>query len=57
MFLAMERMSDSDAPREVTGNFEVAPNNGPHGHRPVYIVARQINDAKIWTSAMFIKFK
>jgi hypothetical protein len=49
-------MSDSDAPREVTGNFEVPPKNGPHGHRPVYVVARQIDDAKIWTSALFMKF-
>ena len=57
MFLAMERMSDSDAPREVTGNFEVEPKNGPHGHKPVYIVARQIDDAKIWTSSLFITFK
>ena len=56
MFLAMERMSDSDAPREVTGNFEVSANNGPHGHRPVYVVARQVDDAKIWTSALFITF-
>lgn len=57
MFLAMERMSDSDAPREVTGNFEVEPKNGPHGHRPIYIVARQVDDAKIWTSSLFITFK
>jgi len=57
MFLALDRMSDSDAPREVTGNFEVSPTNGPHGHRPVYMVAHQGDDAKVWTSAMFIKFK
>ena len=57
MFLAMERMSDSPAPREVTGNFEVSAKNGPHGHRPVYVVAHQVDDAKIWTSALFMKFK
>ena len=56
MFLSMERMSDSAAPREVTGNFEVSPDNGPHGHRPVYLVGRQIDDAKVWTSALFITF-
>ena len=57
MFLAMDRISDSPAPREVTGNFEVSPNNGPHGHRPIYMVAHQGDDAKVWTSAVFITFK
>jgi hypothetical protein len=56
MFLALERMSDGVAPREVAGLVEVAPRNGPHGFRPVYFHARQIDDAKIWTSAMFITF-
>ncbi len=57
MFLAMERMSDAAVPREITGVFEVNPKNGPHGHRPVFMIARQIDDAKIWTSALFISFK
>ena len=57
MFLAMDRLSDSVPPREVTGNFEVGPKNGPHGHRPVYMVAHQGDDAKVWTSALFITFK
>ncbi len=56
MFLAFERMSDQPAPREVSGSVTVAPENGPHGFRPVYFLARQIDDAKIWTSAMFIEF-
>lgn len=57
MFLGMDRISDSAAPREVTGSFEISPTNGPHGHRPIYIVAHQGDDAKVWTSAMFINFK
>jgi hypothetical protein len=57
MFLAMDRISDSQAPREVTGNLEVSPKNGPHGHRPVYMIAHQGDDAKVWTSAVFITFK
>jgi len=56
MFLALERMSDSPAPRDVSGQIEVGPHNGPHGFRPVYFLARQVDDAKIWTSALFIKF-
>lgn len=56
MFLAFERMSDAAAPREVSGRIEVEPRNGPHGHRPVYVFARQVDDAKVWTSALFIRF-
>jgi hypothetical protein len=57
MFLALERMSETTPPREVSGRLEVEPENGPHGFRPVYLFARQIDDAKVWTSAMFIEFK
>ena len=57
MFLGLERMSDTDAPREVSGSLDVEPKNGPHGFRPVYLVAHQVDDAKIWTSALFITFK
>lgn len=56
MFLAMDRMSDVAPPRDVSGSFQLDPDNGPHGHRPVYVVAHQGDDAKIWTSAMFIRF-
>ncbi len=57
MFLGFERMSDAAAPREVTGTLNIDPHNGPHGHRPVYFFARQVDDAKVWTSALFITFK
>jgi hypothetical protein len=57
MFLAFERMSESAAPREVTGTLNIDPHNGPHGHRPVYFFGRQVDDAKVWTSALFITFK
>jgi hypothetical protein len=57
MFLAFERMSETPAPRDVSGRLTVDPVNGPHGHRPVYLFARQVDDAKIWTSALFIAFK
>ncbi|MBN8760047.1 MAG: hypothetical protein BGO61_07155 [Thiobacillus sp. 65-69] len=56
MFLAFERMSDQPAPREVCGTLTVDPSNGPHGHRPVYLFGRQVDDAKVWTSALFIAF-
>ncbi|MEK7244816.1 MAG: hypothetical protein AAB223_02215, partial [Pseudomonadota bacterium] len=57
MFLAFERMSEASAPRDVSGRLTIDPSNGPHGHRPVYLFARQVDDAKIWTSALFIAFK
>ncbi|MBI3575133.1 MAG: hypothetical protein HY083_05725 [Gammaproteobacteria bacterium] len=56
MFLGLERMSDMPVPRDVSGKIEIDPKNGPHGHRPVYLLARQVDDAKIWTSALFITF-
>ncbi len=57
MFLAFERMSERTMPREVDGTLDIDPHNGPHGFRPVYFLARQIDDAKVWTSAMFITFQ
>jgi len=57
LFLAIERMSDEVMPREVTGVLDVLPINGPHGFRPVYFMGRQVDDAKVWTSAMFINFQ
>ena len=57
MFLGLERMSEQPAPRDVSGQIELEPQNGPHGFRPVYLFGRQVDDAKVWTSAMFIEFK
>ena len=57
MFLAFERLSDRPMPRDVAGTMLVEPKNGPHGHRPVFFLARQVDDAKVWTSAMFIDFQ
>lgn len=57
MFLAFERMSERPPPRDVSGQLVIQPGNGPHGFRPVYFVGRQIDDAKVWTSAVFITFK
>ena len=57
LFLALERLSDKPMPRDVSGTIDVDPHNGPHGFRPVYLAARQIDDGKVWTSAMFINFK
>jgi hypothetical protein len=57
VFLAVERLADAEMPRDISGTLDIEPKNGPHGFRPVYFFARQIDDAKVWTSAMFITFK
>jgi len=57
LFLAIERMSDQTMPRDVSGKLDIEAENGPHGFRSVYLAGRQIDDAKVWTSAMFINFK
>jgi len=57
LFLAIERIADKPTPREIRGTLEIRPENGPHGFRPVYFYGRQTDDAKVWTSAMFIEFK
>ncbi|HZF18303.1 MAG TPA: hypothetical protein VE008_01210 [Burkholderiales bacterium] len=56
LFLAVERMTEAALPRDVVGAIEIQPVNGPHGFRPVYFYGRQADDAKAWTSAMFIEF-
>jgi len=56
LFLGVERVTDSALPRNVGGSLEIEPRNGPHGFRPVYFYGRQTDDAKAWTSAMFIEF-
>jgi hypothetical protein len=56
LFLALERLTDAALPLEISGEIEVEARNGPHGFRPVYISARQIDDEKVWTSPLFIRF-
>src|SRR6266571_198451 len=56
LFLGVERVTDSALPRDVGGSLQIEPANGPHGFRPVYFYGRQTDDAKAWTSAMFIQF-
>ncbi len=57
LFLAIERLSDKAMPRDVSGTIDIDPKNGPHDFRPVYLLGRQVDDSKAWTSALFIHFK
>jgi hypothetical protein len=54
--LDLELISDARMPRDVSGTIELEPKNGSHGFRPVYFLGRQIDDAKAYTSALFITF-
>ena len=57
LFVSVDRISDADMPRDISGTLGIDPVNGPAGFRPVYLMGRQVDDAKVWTSAMFITFK
>ena len=35
---------------------KVPPVNGPQGGRVVYLFAREHDDAKVWTSPLFVRF-
>jgi hypothetical protein len=56
MFLAFERLADAPLPRDIAGSFALEPRNGPFGFRPIYLFGRQRDDAKVWSSALFITF-
>lgn len=56
LFLAAERLSERPLPTTVRGTLTVPPRNGPHGHRAIYVFARERDDAKTWSSPLFIRF-
>jgi hypothetical protein len=56
VFIAVERISESPMPVDLAGEVKIDPKNSLHGHRPVYFYGRQVDDAKVWSSAMFISF-
>jgi hypothetical protein len=56
LVLDLELISDAAMPRDVSGTLELKPENGPHGFRPVYFLGRQVDDAKAYTSPLFITF-
>ena len=56
LFLSAERLTDRPLPAVLTGSVILPPCNGPHGHRAVYLHARERDDAKVWTSPLFVTF-
>lgn len=57
MFVSIERMSDQPASRDLSDKLEVEPLSGPTGFLPVHCLSRQIDDAKVGTSATCIRFQ
>ncbi|MDR3514429.1 MAG: hypothetical protein P4M00_01325 [Azospirillaceae bacterium] len=54
--LSLERLSDRALPRDVAGRFTVTADNGPHGLRQVYLVGRQVDGSKVYTSPIAVRF-
>lgn len=56
LFLAAELISEQSLPCDVQGSFFLEPREGSHGFVPIYLMGRQVDDAKAWTSPLFITF-
>ena len=56
LFIAAERVTARSLPVALKGVVTVPPVNGPHGHRAVYLFARERDDSKVWTSPLFVTF-
>ncbi|MET0262966.1 MAG: hypothetical protein ABW223_08720 [Rariglobus sp.] len=56
LFVAVERVTDHALPLRVKGSHTIEPANGPHGHRSLYLFARERDDHKVWTSPLFVTF-
>jgi hypothetical protein len=52
LFLCVERLTAQALPLTLSGEISVAPD--PGGTRAVYLFARELGDAKVWTSPLFI---
>lgn len=57
LFISIERIADAPLPRDVCGEIDVAPENGPHGFRQIYFVGSEADGAKAYASPMRITFE
>lgn len=57
LFVAAERLTAEPLSPEITGSFTLSPQPTPFGFLPIYLTARQLDDAKVWTSPLFITWK
>jgi hypothetical protein len=55
--VVIERVTDKDLPRELSGSIQLAALNLDHGREhPLFITARQRDQSRVWTSALFVGF-
>jgi len=57
LFLAAELLSEQSLPCDIEGSFFLEPQEGSHGFVPLYLMGRQVDDGKAWTSPLFITFR
>ena len=57
LFVAAERLGGGPLPGFVSGRVRVPAVNGPHGYRAIYAFGRERDDAKAWTSPLFVHFE
>lgn len=54
LFVAVERVTDKALPLSLEGEVVLPLRDGPGGYYPIYLFARELGDAKVWTSPLFI---
>ncbi len=54
LFVAVERLTDALLPLQVEEDVMLELKSGPHSHRAIYLFARERDDAKVWTSPIFV---
>ena len=55
LFLSVERVTDQSLPLTLAGELQLPLREGPGGVYPLYLFAREIGDAKVWTSPLFVR--
>lgn len=54
LFVAVERVSAQPLPTRLEGSFLIEPQPNPQAYRPLHLFARERDDAKVWTSPLFL---
>lgn len=55
LFVSVERLTGEALPRRLEGQCTIQLTPGPHSHRAITLFARERNDAKVWTSPLFVE--
>jgi hypothetical protein len=55
LFVAVERMTSTPLPCSLAGQIDVPPTDLAPDGDAVYLFARELGDAKVWTSPLFIQ--